>query len=102
MATPDTESGLPPLHVECGPCEGHGVVTAPAWLAYDARCKQARQEWLAANPGKGWYSSPEGSKWEDGYPEVPEVRCGDCDGTGYQMTAAGRELLFFLAVHRKG
>lgn len=93
------ESGLPPLHTECGPCEGHGVVTAPEWLDYDARCKQARQEWLAANPGSGWYSSPEGEKWEDGYPDVPEIPCGACRGTGYQMTKAGQEIMHFLLVH---
>lgn len=97
------ESGLPPLHTECGPCDGHGIVTTPEWLAYDARCTQARQEWLAANPGQSlWYGSPEGRRWEDGYPDEAEVSCGDCRGTGYQLTVAGRELLFFLSVHGKG
>jgi len=96
------ESGLPPLHVECGPCEGHGVVTAPEWLDYDARCRQARQAWEAANPGGGWYSSPEGRKWEDNYPDTAEVSCMDCLGSGYQMTAAGREILHFMLVHGKG
>jgi Ribonuclease G/E len=93
---------LPLLHTECGECQGNGIVTAPGWLAYDAECKQARQEWLAANPGGVWYSSHEGREWEAGYPDEAETSCPDCDGTGYQMTKAGREILYFLRVHGKG
>lgn len=70
---------LPELDVKCDACDGAGAVTAPAWKAYfDA---------TEADDGREVPEQPDG-------PE--EIDCGECDGTGRTLTAAGMTLAAFI------
>lgn len=69
-----------PLHDKFGPTADKARVATLAWRMH--------QE----NP----------PKWPDGYPQEEEFYCMECDGhSGYQPTAAGRQVLDFLRIFRR-
>ena len=90
---------LPALDAPCGECTGYGTVTSPEWHEWNARARAAQLQWAAAHPGGNWYASAEGRDVEAEQPDPVEVMCLDCDGSGRQVTAAGRQLLAFLQAH---
>lgn len=89
---------LPELDRECGDCQGNGIVTTPEWLAWNEREKTAEAEWRAENPGRSWFSSEAFAFMSDLQPE-PEMDCPKCQGSGQELTEAGRALLAFLQRH---
>ncbi|MFC9816557.1 hypothetical protein ACFVJM_31360 [Streptomyces virginiae] len=69
-----------PLHDKLGPTADKARVATLAWRMH--------QE----NP----------PKWPDGHPQEEEFYCIECDGhSGYQPTAAGRQVLDLLRIFRR-
>lgn len=90
--------GLPELDRECGDCQGNGIVTTPEWRAWNEREKAAEAEWRAEYPAGSWYGSEAFELMSDLQPE-PEMDCPKCQGSGHELTDAGRTLLAFLQRH---
>ncbi|MFE3609351.1 hypothetical protein [Streptomyces goshikiensis] len=69
-----------PLHDKFGPDADKARVATLAWRMHQG------------NP----------PKWPDGHPQEEEFYCIECDGhSGYQPTAAGRQVLDFLRIFQR-
>jgi Zn-finger nucleic acid-binding protein len=86
------------LEDDCPRCEGVGVVSDAAWMAWHERESAVRRAWRHANPGGDWWSTPESKAFEAETPEsdAEEHDCPKCRGCGQVPTAAGQRLLSFL------
>lgn len=108
------ELELPPLDEDCPDCTGPAAdadraANAAAWRAWNADEQQAFEVFTAARREAGhvnpwdpdvWQRTDEYRALRDRQPEqVPERGCIECDYTGRRPTAAGRQILDFLAVH---
>jgi len=83
----DVEGAGVELERTCTECDGEGIVYAPEW-----------REWSAACDASGM--SLDEYQREHPMPEGPEeVECGECDGSGFQLTQAGYDLLAFMRRH---
>jgi hypothetical protein len=99
--TPEERAALelPELDRECRSCLGSREACTPEWLAWSDQANAAKRAWEAANPGGNWYVSTEGHAIRDEEPAQDRMDCPKCQGAGYQLTGAGRELLRFLQRH---
>jgi hypothetical protein len=90
------------LEDDCPHCEGVGVVSDAAWMAWHERESAARRAWQAANRGGDWWSTPESRAFEAEAPEsdAEEHDCPKCRGCGRVPTATGERLLRFIRNHR--
>lgn len=110
------------LTVPCRCCKGEGEVTpTPEQRSICPGCNQhvapidtteadadahnpgmlrgiARDKWLATNPIKCPECGQPGDYQDFG---LQPIWCGECEGSGRELTEAGRELLVFIDAFRK-
>ena len=126
--TNQTTCQLPPLEEVCRHCNGEPLTPNPAWqewnrvdvLLLDHATAARREAGITeANPLHQWMSEiPDPCEarlglahpasiatlaWrehQDDKPEQPEMDwCGECEGTGLQLTASGRQILDLVRRH---
>lgn len=90
----NTRAGTIELEHPCNNCMTQGRAAAPAW----------RERSALWNEGRVWERPQEEiDAWVVEHPEpnTPEIdSCGECDGTGWLLTANGTALLAFLRRHQ--
>jgi excinuclease UvrABC ATPase subunit len=78
------------LEEACRTCEATGMVYSPAWASWNERMDAAKSE-----------DQRRELEYEMESLGPEEIQCDACDGSGYQPTQVGKQLLVFLD-HQRG
>lgn len=98
MTTTQIETGLPALVKTCPACEGEGVYYCDEWRAWnerwqsahDAEARRAHNSYEESNL-KPLEAAERAAGPQPSGPE--ELPCGECNGSGFVPTIAGRQIL---------